>query len=106
MKYRRGWIALLLCALLTPLGIIAVGGAWGEWALEEIEERTGATPEGMRGASERALESPLADYSVPGLDGGIAQRGLGTAMTAILGGLVTALAAMALVRVMKHGRIS
>jgi cobalt/nickel transport system permease protein len=105
MKYRRAWIVLLLCALLTPLGIIAAGGAWGEWALKEIEKRVGFIPEGMRGASERSLEAPLADYSVPGLNGGIARRGLGTAIAAVLGGLITALAAAALVKVTKHVRI-
>jgi cobalt/nickel transport system permease protein len=33
---RKLWIALGLIALLTPLGILAVGSAWGEWRAEDF----------------------------------------------------------------------
>lgn len=31
------WIALAVLLLLTPLGILAVGSAWGEWAPEDFQ---------------------------------------------------------------------
>jgi cobalt/nickel transport system permease protein len=30
------WIALAVLAILTPLGILAVGSAWGEWSVEDF----------------------------------------------------------------------
>ncbi len=106
MKYRTGWIVLLLLACLTPLGIIAAGGAWGEWNLDGIKDRAGFVPDGMRGSAVGKSEPPLADYIVPGLENGLAREGLGTIIAAILGAGVTALAALALVRITRHGGIS
>ncbi len=106
MKYRAGWIVLLALAVLTPLGIIAAGGAWGEWDLGGVEERAGFVPEGMRSSADGGLESPLKDYTVPGLSGGPLHEGLGTVVTALLGAGATALLAFAVARIAGHGRIS
>jgi cobalt/nickel transport system permease protein len=106
MKYRSGWIVLLVLAILTPLGIIAAGGAWGEWDLDGVKARTGFVPEGMRAHADGAVESPLKEYSVPGLEGSFVREGLGTVVTAILGAGVTALLAFAVARMAKHGGIS
>ena len=106
MKYRTGWIVLLMLAILTPLGIIAAGGAWGEWDLDGVKEHVGFVPEGMRASTEGKAESPLKEYTVPGLDRSFFHEGLGTIITAILGAGVTALFAFAIARIAKHGGIS
>jgi len=106
MKYRTGWIALLALAILTPLGIIAAGGAWGEWDLRGIEERAGFVPEGMRASSGRGVESPLEEYTVPGLEGSFFREGLGTVIAAMLGAGITALMAYGVAKAARHGRIS
>ncbi len=106
MKYRKGWIVLLALAILTPLGIIAAGGAWGEWDLDGVKEHAGFVPEGMRASTEGTTESPLAEYTVPGLDKGFFHQGLGTIVAAILGAGITALIAFAVARIAKHGGIS
>jgi cobalt/nickel transport system permease protein len=106
MKYRKGWIVLLVLAILTPLGIIAAGGAWGEWDLAGVKERAGFVPEGMRASTEGAIESPLKEYTVPGLDRSFFHEGLGTIITAMLGAGATALCAFAVARIAKHGGIS
>ncbi|MCX5754331.1 MAG: cobalamin biosynthesis protein [Candidatus Krumholzibacteria bacterium] len=106
MKYHKAWIVLLMLAILTPLGIIAAGGAWGEWDLDGVRERVGFVPEGMRSSASGATESPLEEYTVPGLDGSFFRKGLGTIMTAMLGAGVTALLAFAVARIAGHGRIS
>jgi len=105
MKYRRGWIVLLALAMLTPLGIIAAGGAWGEWGLDGIRDRAGFVPDGMR-ENTAASERPFQDYTVPGLDRGFLREGIGTIAAAIAGALVTALCAFALVRITRHGGVS
>ena len=106
MKYRTGWIVLLVMAILTPLGIIAAGGAWGEWDLDGVKDRAGFVPEGMRTSTDGRIESPLKEYTVPGLDKSFFHEGLGTIITAILGAGVTALFAFAIARIAKHGGIS
>lgn len=35
---RKLWLALALAIVLTPLGIIAVGSAWGEWSAEDFSD--------------------------------------------------------------------
>ncbi len=105
-KYRAGWIVLLALAVLAPLGIIAAGGAWGEWDLAGIEERSGFVPEGMRSSANGGVESPLKNYTVPGLEEGPVREGLGTIVAAILGAGTTALLAMGVARMARHGGIS
>ena len=62
---------IVLLIILTPLGLLAEGTAWGEWGADEIAETTdtgaalGYTPQGMEtGFSFDAL---LPDYAVTGL---------------------------------------
>jgi hypothetical protein len=104
MRYRKAWIALVLLAVLTPLGIIAAGGAWGEWGPEGIAERAGFVPPGMRASAARSHETPLQDYAVPGLGGSFAREGLGTVVAALLGAGATALLSFTLAGVMRRGR--
>lgn len=65
-----GALVLGLVAL-SPLGLLAVGTAWGEWGADEIagvvqEGRAlGFVPEGM--AQGFQFSAPLADYALPGL---------------------------------------
>lgn len=106
MRYGRGWTLLLVLAILTPLGIVAAGGAWGEWDLAGVGERAGLVPEGMRDAVRESPESPLPDYTVPGLEGSFLRQGAGTIITALLGAGVTALAAYAIARITGHGGVS
>jgi len=66
---RISWKPLLallaLMILLTPLGLLATGTAWGEWDSEQIREMLGFVPAAMeRGFS---FEAPIPDYAVPNL---------------------------------------
>ena len=57
--------------LLTPLGLLATGTAWGEWGADEIKEvvsngsALGFIPEGMKNGIR--FESIMPDYSVAGI---------------------------------------
>lgn len=69
--------------VLTPLGLLAEGTAWGEWAPEEMAELTeggaalGYTPSGMEGWS---LEVLFPDYTV-----GAMPEALGYILSAVIG---------------------
>jgi len=71
-------------ALLSPLGLLAAGTAWGEWGADQIEDvvaggkALGFVPAGMeKGWSLRAL---FPDYGVSGLP-----EWLGYVLSAVIG---------------------
>jgi cobalt/nickel transport protein len=105
MKYKRGWIILAVLALLTPLGLLAVGSAWGEWDLETIKERIGFEPEGMKKTVESKPDAPIPDYEIPGLTDSAWELGLGTIISALLGAGLTVAIVLLITRVVKRGQI-
>ena len=103
MRYTRGWIALIVMAVLTPIGILAIGSAWGEWDLDTIREFVGFAPGGMRSAQENRPEAPFPDYEIPGVAGDRWRSGAGTIISALLGAGLTAAAAIGIGRLVKYG---
>jgi cobalt/nickel transport system permease protein len=99
-KKRSGAVYGLIGALvvLTPLGLLAAGTAWGEWGADEISgvvsggSALGYTPKGMEtGFSFNAL---MPDYSVTGLPdvvGYILSAIIGVAIAIIVFKLISAL---------------
>ena len=84
-----GLVAALI--VLTPLGLLAEGTAWGEWGTEEMAELTedgaplGYTPSGMEDGF--SFESMFPDYVVSGLPevaGYILSALIGTALIVLL----------------------
>jgi cobalt/nickel transport system permease protein len=72
------YILIGVLAVFTPLGLIAKGTAWGEWAADEIKSVAGYVPAAM---VKHSFKAPLTDYSVPFIRNVIA----GYAASAILG---------------------
>lgn len=65
MKIKPLYAAIVAMILLSPIGLLAAGTAWGEWGLDEIKELTGFIPKGMeKGFS---FNSMMPDYTVNGL---------------------------------------
>ena len=68
---KPAYLLTLALIILTPLGLIAEGTAWGEWGADEIAEVEsnghvlGYTPSGMETGFE--FESMFPDYSVSGM---------------------------------------
>src|SRR4029077_5806796 len=52
------WVALAVLAILTPLGILATGSAWGEWSVEEFVQ----APAGMQSLA-HLWSAPFAKYA-------------------------------------------
>ena len=60
-------VALLIGALVVacPVGLLAVGDAWGEWSTEDLAGLVGYTPEGLAGGWEWGAFFP--DYAIGGM---------------------------------------
>jgi hypothetical protein len=85
---RRYWLVLLVMALVSPLGLLAKGSAWGEWGTEELQELAGFVPLGI-GQATGWWQSLFPDYSMKFLGEGQMGEKVGYMMSAILGaGLV------------------
>ncbi len=83
---KKLWIVLGVLALLTPLGLLAPGSAWGEWGSDEVKSMLGYVPAGMAKFSE-LWRAPLPDYAVPGLgdtEGYILSAVVGIALIAVV----------------------
>ena len=70
LRFGSLYLLVALLALISPLGLLAEGTAWGEWGADEIAsvetggEELGYTPEGMTSGFE--WSSLIPDYSAPG----------------------------------------
>ncbi len=70
-KFDKSIIVLILLVILTPLGLIAEGTAWGEWGVDEIAETgAGYIPKGMESGFN--FEALMPDYSMSGLPDNVA----------------------------------
>lgn len=84
MKTRTLWIILGVLALLSPLGLLATGDAWGEWGADAFESMIGYIPAGLAHFSD-LWHAPLPDYTVPGTS-----EPLGYILSALAGILLVA----------------
>ncbi len=66
LNLRWLWIGLAVIAVLTPLGLLAAGTAWGEWGANELKDMLGFVPQGLD-RLEGLWSSPWPDYSLPWL---------------------------------------
>lgn len=87
-KYRSLLIPIAVLVVLTPLGLIASGTAWGEWGTEEIKQTLGYVPQGLAAMSDR-WNALMPDYSLPAFGDG--------RLGAVAGYLLSALAGILLI---------
>ena len=84
------WVGLGLVALLTPIGLLASGTAWGEWGGDDLKEMLGFVPQGLA-RLENLWQAPFSGYSLPGIGpmaGYIASAIVGMGMLALISFLV------------------
>lgn len=82
IPYGRYIIGLIVIALLTPLGLLASGTAWGEWGGEEMQARLGFVPRGLEKLGGFWNHTLFKDYGVAGLDHSFWQQALGYIISA------------------------
>jgi cobalt/nickel transport system permease protein len=93
----RLWFVFLLLLLLTPLGLLATGAAWGEWDEETLRRLIGYVPAGIARFGEGLLKPLLPDYTLPGREGKVWEV-LAYLLSAGIGVLFTGWVARRLVR--------
>lgn len=85
MKFRLKWllITLFVLAILSPIGLLASGTAFGEWELDELKDKLGFVPAGF--AKLRGMYSALLpDYGIRGW-GGLFKSSVGYVISALVG---------------------
>lgn len=58
-------IGLAVLGILTPVGLLASGDAWGEWGSEAFATMVGFVPKGLERFS-NLWGAPFADYTISG----------------------------------------
>ena len=80
-------IGLGLLIILAPLGLLAVGETFGEWSVEEVQEKLGFVPLGLEQLSS-LWSAPLPDYAFPGGGESMTVSAASYIISAILGVLI------------------
>ncbi len=89
---RRYWLFLLGMILLTPLGLLAEGTAWGEWGADDLVATLGFVPAGIDQAADW-WQALFPDYSIKGLG-----ERAGYIVSALVGSALAYLATMAYIK--------
>ena len=77
------WLLVIIMIVLTPLGMIAGGTAFGEWSTEELKNLLGYVPAGFSKLA-NIFNAVMPDYSIRGFDGGIKSY-FGYFLSAVIG---------------------
>ncbi|MEN6324697.1 MAG: PDGLE domain-containing protein [Syntrophomonas sp.] len=83
--FRKLWMALGVFIILSPLGLIATGTAFGEWGTDQLKEEVGFVPAGLAKFADLWHHVLLPDYSVPVLESSTAGSVMGYILSAIIG---------------------
>ena len=84
---KRYWVGLVVLAILTPLGSLAEGTAWGEWGTDELKGVFGYIPQGITQASSW-WTGIFPDYSMRFLGGGVIADKAGYFLSAVFGSVL------------------
>ncbi|MDD2621258.1 MAG: PDGLE domain-containing protein [Syntrophomonadaceae bacterium] len=93
--YKKLWLGLGLFVILSPLGLLATGTAFGEWGIDQLPEEAGFIPMGLAKLADLWQYAILPDYGIPGLDGSFLQSAIGYIFSAVVGvALIVAIVAV------------
>jgi cobalt/nickel transport system permease protein len=85
-KWRPLWIGLVALIIISPIGLLAPGTAWGEWGAEELTSLgLSFIPKGL-GQLSGLWSAPMPDYDIPALG----NANLAYILSAVVGILITA----------------
>jgi cobalt/nickel transport system permease protein len=83
-RYRAFIIPLTVLVVLTPLGLIAQGTAWGEWGSDEIKGMFGYIPAGFAKFAD-FWHALMPGYTVAPLEGSFLGSSVGYIISAVVG---------------------
>jgi len=78
------WAFIVILVILTPLGLLASGTAWGEWSSDGLHSLLGFVPEGLKRLEGIWQYSFMADYNLPGWDSPL-MAAMGYILSALVG---------------------
>jgi hypothetical protein len=82
-------IVLAILIIAVPVGLLAVGTAYGEWGAEELQQLVGFVPAGLASVS-GLWAAPIPDYALPRLGDAFFGRSLGYWLSAVIGVILCA----------------
>ncbi len=82
-------IGLAVLIIVVPVGLLAVGTAYGEWGAEELEQLVGFIPAGLASISS-LWTAPIPDYALPSLGETFLDLSLAYWLSAIIGVILSA----------------
>jgi cobalt/nickel transport system permease protein len=86
-RWRGVWIGLIVLMLISPIGLLAPGTAWGEWGAEELTGMgLSSIPQGLAKLS-TLWNAPLPDYDLPSMG----NTTVAYVLSAVVGILITCL---------------
>ncbi len=97
-KKKYLFVFIFTAIVLTPLGLIAEGGAWGEWSVEEIQSMLGFVPQSIENAKPM-FHILIPDYEIAGLNAVVS-----TWVSALIGAALVFLIMVAMKRSTKHAK--
>jgi len=81
---KRYWLAIAALIILSPLGLLADGTAWGEWGGNDLSETLGYIPQGMQNVQD-VWSGIFPDYSIGFLGESSLGQSIGYIIAAIIG---------------------
>ncbi len=99
--YKKLWLVLSLFIVLSPLGLLATGTAFGEWGSDELIDEVGFIPAGLEKMADLWQHAPMPDYSIQGFAATFGQSALGYIASAVVGVLLVVLIITFLSRIVK-----
>ncbi len=83
-KNKKILLVLIILIILSPLGLIASGTAYGEWSVAEVKNILGYVPSGMYHYADN-WHALIPDYSLPKLGDGLFSQSVGYVISAVVG---------------------
>ncbi len=103
--YKRYWLILAVLALLSPLGLLSDGTAWGEWDGDGLKETLGFVPQGMEQLGD-FWQALFPDYSMKFLGDSTLSQSVGYIFSAIIGGAIIYVAILGISKLLISGKIN
>lgn len=102
-SFRKLTLGLVIIAVLSPVGILATGTAWGEWGDKELQAKLGFLPSGFQNLSDFWKHAFFKGYTLTALDQTFWQQALGYLISAFAGLAIIGVLAIIIQRVMRKG---
>jgi hypothetical protein len=89
-NYSKLRLVLGALVVLSPLGLLASGTAFGEWGIDQLQREVGFVPAGLARMAYLWTHAPLSDYGITGFDGSFMQSAAGYILSSVVGVVLVA----------------